>query len=347
MSADGFQVQFVQTRSGGTVAVGKIGLGPIVLVTPASLPTSDFQHFRNLEATGVVCWIPGLAEEFTCVTYDNLGAGLSTRDVYDYSAEGLLSEFEAVAEQFEGLRFAVIGWGPASHAAIRYVVEHPDRVSCLVLATTWSRGSQYTGTANFAAYRRVLEADWLTASEYYARVTLGLRGMEAQATGAWVRSVTSLTAYTEYLDRMSEHDVTELLPSVSCPTLVTCTEENFLYPLEGPRSVAAAIPGSQLRVFQGRAEWLAMARDFIRQHVPDSKTLPGTYSAGRPSAASLSSREREVVALISAGKTNREIAEALVISETTAARHVHNILVKLELSNRAEAATWWAEHRER
>ncbi len=89
----------------------------------------------------------------------------------------------------------------------------------------------------------------------------------------------------------------------------------------------------------------------MRKNSFDSMSPPLFYpeadSSVLPTAALLSSRESEVVALIAAGKTNREIAEALVISETTAARHVHNILVKLELSNRAEAATWWAEHRQR
>ncbi len=192
MSADDFQVQFVQSRSGGSVAVGKIGSGPTLIVTPGSLPVSDFQHFRNLESSGVAVWIPALSEHFTCVTYDNQGAGLSTRDIYDYSGDGLYDEFEAVADKFGGAKSAVIGWGPASHAAIRYAVEHPDRVACLVITTSWSRGTQYTDTANFAAYRHTLETDWATGSEYYARVTLGLRGLEAQTVAAWIRTVTSL-----------------------------------------------------------------------------------------------------------------------------------------------------------
>ena len=58
----------------------------------------------------------------------------------------------------------------------------------------------------------------------------------------------------------------------------------------------------------------------------------------------LSAREREVVALLASGKTNREIGESLTIAEATATRHVHNILTKLGLSNRVEAATWWARN---
>ena len=52
----------------------------------------------------------------------------------------------------------------------------------------------------------------------------------------------------------------------------------------------------------------------------------------------LTPREREVLALVADGRTNRQIAEALFISEKTASVHVSNILAKLGVTNRAEAA---------
>ncbi len=54
----------------------------------------------------------------------------------------------------------------------------------------------------------------------------------------------------------------------------------------------------------------------------------------------LTRREREVVALIARGLTNREIAEELVITERTAEIHVSNILGKLGLSSRTQVASW-------
>ena len=52
----------------------------------------------------------------------------------------------------------------------------------------------------------------------------------------------------------------------------------------------------------------------------------------------LTAREREVLALLAEGYTNRRIADALFISESTAGVHVSNILGKLGVSNRVEAA---------
>ena len=58
----------------------------------------------------------------------------------------------------------------------------------------------------------------------------------------------------------------------------------------------------------------------------------------------LSPRETEVLALVAAGKSNKAIARELVISEKTVARHVSNILAKLGLSSRTEAAAYAFRH---
>lgn len=57
----------------------------------------------------------------------------------------------------------------------------------------------------------------------------------------------------------------------------------------------------------------------------------------------LSAREREVAALVAQGRTNREIADALVVSERTAEAHVSNILGKLGFTTRAQIAAWAVE----
>jgi DNA-binding NarL/FixJ family response regulator len=58
----------------------------------------------------------------------------------------------------------------------------------------------------------------------------------------------------------------------------------------------------------------------------------------------LTAREVEVLALVATGKTNREVAAALVISEHTVARHVQNILAKLGVSSRTAAGAFAFEH---
>jgi DNA-binding NarL/FixJ family response regulator len=57
-------------------------------------------------------------------------------------------------------------------------------------------------------------------------------------------------------------------------------------------------------------------------------------------AAELTDREREILRMVAAGKANKQIAAELVISERTARTHVSNILRKLGLSSRTQAALW-------
>jgi DNA-binding NarL/FixJ family response regulator len=56
---------------------------------------------------------------------------------------------------------------------------------------------------------------------------------------------------------------------------------------------------------------------------------------------SLTEREREVMTVISRGRSNREIAEELVISEKTVKNHIRTIYEKLGVANRAEAMAVW------
>jgi DNA-binding CsgD family transcriptional regulator len=87
---------------------------------------------------------------------------------------------------------------------------------------------------------------------------------------------------------------------------------------------------------------LEAARELFAQlgAAPDLARIAPT--AQRPHG--LSERELEVLRLVSAGKSNREIAATLVISEHTVARHLQNIYTKLGLSSRAAATAFAFEH---
>jgi two-component system nitrate/nitrite response regulator NarL len=65
----------------------------------------------------------------------------------------------------------------------------------------------------------------------------------------------------------------------------------------------------------------------------------------QPPRARLSRRELEVVGLIDAGLSNKEIADRLCIELATVKNHVHNILEKLHVRRRSEAAAGWRRHR--
>ncbi|WP_097233456.1 helix-turn-helix transcriptional regulator [Streptomyces zhaozhouensis] len=107
---------------------------------------------------------------------------------------------------------------------------------------------------------------------------------------------------------------------------------------EGERERAAGALGEALRLAAGldaapllqEAERLA-----ARGRLAPEGGRPG---AAGPEAPGLTPREREVLELVAAGWSNRRIAEELFISPKTASVHVSNILAKLEVTSRGEAA---------
>jgi DNA-binding CsgD family transcriptional regulator len=77
--------------------------------------------------------------------------------------------------------------------------------------------------------------------------------------------------------------------------------------------------------------------------VLESRVVAGLRS-GIHLPGGLTEREAEVLALVAAGRTNRDVASSLSISQKTVARHLSNIFTKLGVSSRTEAAAYAFEH---
>lgn len=89
----------------------------------------------------------------------------------------------------------------------------------------------------------------------------------------------------------------------------------------------------------GRLERDAARRAFERLGArTDLRVLDASAGAG------LTPAEIRVLRRVATGRTNRQVAEELVLSEKTVARHVHNILTKCGLTNRAAATAYAYEH---
>ena len=92
----------------------------------------------------------------------------------------------------------------------------------------------------------------------------------------------------------------------------------------------------ELRVALSAFERLGAAGDAVK--TSDLLSSPTALPNG------LTPREAEVLRLVAAGKTNRDIAVELVISEHTVARHMQNMFVKLGVSSRSAATAFAFEH---
>ena len=115
--------------------------------------------------------------------------------------------------------------------------------------------------------------------------------------------------------------------------------------LGGGTSRAEAAPGlrrARLAAAELGAGWLereatALARRSRVDLDPDVRPDPPPTAPSPAQQLGLTPREQEVLALVADGRTNRQIAQTLFISDKTASVHVSRILAKLGVANRAEA----------
>jgi DNA-binding NarL/FixJ family response regulator len=90
------------------------------------------------------------------------------------------------------------------------------------------------------------------------------------------------------------------------------------------------------------AKLVARLRDAPAEEAASTVRTTGTSSDAE--GAELTEREREILRYLARGSSNREIGEALYITEGTVKNHVSNILSKLALRDRTQAALWAREH---
>lgn len=100
-----------------------------------------------------------------------------------------------------------------------------------------------------------------------------------------------------------------------------------------PGSREAAAWAERARSIAGPAGMVRVLRSLDADAATSGPDAPGGLTA----------REREVIGLIAEGRSNRDIAARLVISEHTAANHVRNILIKIGAENRTQAAMYARE----
>lgn len=84
----------------------------------------------------------------------------------------------------------------------------------------------------------------------------------------------------------------------------------------------------------------AISRTMASKLIGEFATQPQRPVAASPTGVALTQREKEVLELVAEGRSNRDIASALAIAENTVKNHLKNILEKLHLQNRVQAAAF-------
>ena len=143
------------------------------------------------------------------------------------------------------------------------------------------------------------------------------------------------------------HKIKEVLPDTKIIILTSFADDELLF-----AAIRAGATGYVLKQVGGGDLIRAMEATARGESMLDPSLTQRVFVEVRRSIqkeeavafADLTGQERQVLALIAAGKTNREIATQLYLSEGTVRNYVSSILSKLNVSNRAEAAAYAIKH---
>ena len=331
--------QYVKTCDGLSIAYSVTGRGVPLVLGP--IPLTHVQLFWS-EHFAASPLLMSLAARYQVIQYDQRGQGMSSRGLRaDHTIEDYLKDIDALVEHLGVDRFVLCAGGCTAHVAVHYAVQRSDRVAALVL---FSCASTYAAYRAHALFEELPAQDW----EMFLR-NMAPRDLAPDRLLEYVSMFDQMVTPEDWLAQMRAihlaEGVEDLLPAVQAPTLVIHARDYHLLPVEESIKTAQLANG-RLALIDGASAWgeAAGALHAIEEFL---NSLPQSAWSPRRAVKSkdkLSDRELQILKLISLGRSNQQIADHLVISVNTVARHVTSILSKIGVSRRGEAAAYAHQH---
>jgi pimeloyl-ACP methyl ester carboxylesterase/DNA-binding CsgD family transcriptional regulator len=285
-----------------------------------------------------------IAAGHTLVRYDRPGVGMSDRELRaeDLTVDTEVALLAAMIDELALDAVTLVGGSSGGLAAIAFAARFPQRVNRLVLYGAFADGPAIASPDVTDAVVATVRSHWGLGSRLLAGIFVGDEGpAEQQRLARYQRAAASPEVAAALLEFIYRADVRAELPRVQAPTAVVHRRGDRAMPYDLGRELAAAIPGATLVPLDGTAhfpwagDWRSVARAVRTALISDG--APATTAVEPPSTVRLSGREREVLALVANGLSDREIAAQLVVSSHTVHRHVANIRHKLGRTSRAAA----------
>ncbi len=337
--ASAVKIRFLRFR-GSRVAFVVNGVGP-PLVAPAWWLSHLELDWRD---EGFRSFWESIGAGYTLVRYDHPGAGMSDREVRDadLTLEAEVALLGAVLDELSLERVTLLGGSSGGCAAVAFAARFPHRVERLLLYGAYVDGGSIVASEAREAIVGAVRSHWGLGARVLADIFLADAGVaERERFARLQREAASAETAASLLELVYRLDVSAELERVRAPTMVVHRRADRAIPYEQGRALAAGIAGASLIPLEGSAHlpWTGDAESVVRalrsSLAPDEAAPPAV--AAEPSEVLLSRREREVLALVASGLSEREIAEQLVLSEHTVHRHVANIRHKLGRGSRAAA----------
>jgi pimeloyl-ACP methyl ester carboxylesterase/DNA-binding CsgD family transcriptional regulator len=339
------RVRYLRTSDGVQMAWAEAGSGPLVIKTGNWLSHLEYEW----ESPVWRHWMRFLAGHFRFVRYDERGCGMTDWNVGDLSLARRLDDLEAVIEAANPQGpFTLLGISQGASLCAAYAARHPGRVSRLILyggyAQGWARRDDGRHIREYESMLELMRIGWGRDNPVFRQIFTSRFVPEATDEQLdWFNDLCLKTANAhnaaELLRSRADIDVVDLLPKITAPTLVLHAREDAACPLSQGHLLAAGIRNAQFVELDSKNHILLEHEPAWTRFCDAVLVFMGIVppSGEDPAFATLSTREREVLGLITEGLGNAEIADRLSISNKTVRNHVSNLFDKLGVWTRAQA----------
>jgi pimeloyl-ACP methyl ester carboxylesterase len=250
------RVQFCVAPDGVQIAYASVGKGPPLFKAPNWLNHIEYEWRSPI-------WGPtfaALAKNHELVRFDQRGNGLSDWDVEEISEDTMISDMATVADTASLDSFALLGISQGCAFSIRYAVEHPEQVRCLVFLGGYVRGRLKRNSPEqeqlYEAAQTMIRQGWGSPNPAYRHFfTSSFMPDATPDQASTFDELQRISITPENAVRIWEMnasvDVTDLAGKVTVPTLVLHCQGDRMVPLEEGRRMAVLIPGSRFVTLEG------------------------------------------------------------------------------------------------
>jgi pimeloyl-ACP methyl ester carboxylesterase/DNA-binding CsgD family transcriptional regulator len=339
------QVRFIKATDGIRLALAESGSGTTLVKAANWLTHLEYEW----ESPVWKHWIRFFSDHARFIRYDERGCGMSDLQLGTLTLDQWTQDLGSIIDAAQSAGpVTLLGISQGAAACIRFAVEHPDRVARLIIYGGYAHGAFKRGTPGpESTYRAMIEltrAAWGQDNPTFRQVFTSrfIPGGSAEQL-QWFNDLCLKTTVGEAAARLFEArgniDIEDLLPLVRVPTLVLHARRDEVVPISEGHLLASRIDGAQFVELDSRNHVLLeheTAWDRFKEAV--LAFMPAACPpAVNSKFAALSSRERQVLALIARGLSNDEIATQMHISEKTVRNHASNVFDKLGVWSRAQA----------
>jgi len=262
------EIRYTRTSDGVSIAYWILGEGRSLV----SMPTPPFSHIQaEWRWPAYRRMYERLADHQRLVRYDGRGTGMSDRSVTHFSLDSEVSDLEAVLGRLDVESCALLAATASGLTAIAYAARHPQRVSHLVLFGCWSRPMAHPPMLSALS---LVDADWELFTETVAHFVMGwAAGDAAKRFAAHMRECVTPETCKAVVEAYNTYDVTDLLQTVTVPTLILHPTGTPTAHIQDAQDLAAGIPDSRLVVLEGSSPHIGFGVAF------DPEDRAGYYAA--------------------------------------------------------------------